>query len=121
MPGKEEGKKTEEGRWGGEGGGIRIRIETLERAIRRQQIWVLNIYELAALVAFFLSGEAPGWVRWGCWLCRSQEGHGEDGDSPQDKVTGPAPPRCPGLRQPRETRSRAEQMQVKRSRINEVP
>lgn len=54
-PAKRKGKKTEEGRWGGEEGGIWIRIETLEKAIRRQQIWVLNIYELAALVGFSVS------------------------------------------------------------------
>lgn len=36
-----------------------IRIETLEKAIRRQQIWVLNIYELAALVAFSLRQDVP--------------------------------------------------------------
>lgn len=41
-------------------GGIYIRIETLEKAIRRQQIWVLNIYELAALAAFSASHEFPG-------------------------------------------------------------
>lgn len=65
-PAQRKGKKPEEGQWGGEGGGICIRIETLEKAIRRQQIWVLNIYELAALVAFSLSRELPGRVR--AWL-----------------------------------------------------